>query len=587
VAFLQGAPKGLEYLALNRFAHAFGSPNLVTPAAVCFMPRVAGGLLTCGYYPLPDYSGSPECVLVWGSNVTSTNADGTPASEVRRALAGKAKLIVVDPRRTELAARADLWLRLRPGSDSCLAFAMLKVIIEEGRYDREFVRKWTVGFEALEARLRSYSLQDLARACWLSPDEVVAAARLYSEHRPGCLQWGNAIEHGPNSVQTARMLLILSAICGNLEVPGGDLRPPALPLLKGGEFTLNERVKHAHRPILSTRYPLAAQLGFVPNHVVIEAMIGARPYPIKAAYVQGSNPLLTYPDSRKTCRALAGLEFLAVAEVFMTPTAALADVVLPVATRLEHHDLAFYTQPFGRVAARPKAVDPPAGCPSDLRLLAQLADRLGFGSLFWKDEEEAINAVLAPAGVTFDQLRQTLVLAGNRAYQQYRENGFRTPSGKFEIVSNRLAAWGLDPLPAPHLDLPEPDDDFPLLLTSAKSPYYFHSAHRQLERLRRREPEPLVAVHPDTAGALGLGEGDPARISTRWGSITQKVRHDPSLHPKVIVPSYGWWLPEKGPKGFFGWEEANLNLLTSADGPFDPVVGSLSLRGLPCRMDPA
>ncbi|MGB9887573.1 MAG: molybdopterin-containing oxidoreductase family protein [Moorellales bacterium] len=585
VVFMQGAPKGLEYLGLSRFAHAFGSPNLVTPASLCFMPRVAASLLTCGYYPLPDYSGRPGTILVWGSNLTDTNADGVPAAELRRALANKPKLIVVDPRRTELAKRADIWLRLRPGSDSALALAFLKVIIEENRFDQEFVRHWTLGFDQLAARAKEYSLESLSRLTWLSTEEIVAAARLYAEYRPGCLQWGNAIEHSPSSTETARMLLVLAAICGDLEVPGGNIRPPSLPLLKGSEFTLNDRIRGTTRPIISADYPMAAQLLFVPYHLAVEAMLAGKPYPVKAAYLQGTNPLLTYPDSRKTYQALTSLEFMAVAEVFMTPTAALADVVLPVATRMEHDDLAFYTQPFGRVVARPKLVDPPEGCRSDLVLLAELADRLGLGELFWKSEEECINNILAPAGIDYARLRETLVLAGEKSYFQYRTSGFRTPSGKVEIAPERLAAWGLDPVPAPYLDLPEPDETLPLLLTSAKSPHYFHSAHRHIARLREREPEPVAELHPDTASRYGIGEGDPVRISTRTGSIVQKAKLNPDLHPLTVIASYGWWFPERGPQEMFGWQEANLNLLTAAEGPSDPLVGSLALRGLPCRVE--
>jgi anaerobic selenocysteine-containing dehydrogenase len=551
------------------------------------MPRVVASLLTCGYYPLPDYSGGPACILVWGSNVTATNADGVPAAEVRRAFAGKPKLIVVDPRRTELAARADIWLRLRPGSDSALAMAMLKVIIEERRFDRDFVQRWTLGFERLETRVKEYSLEALARLTWISPEEIIAAARLFADHAPACLQWGNAIEQSPASTQTARMLLLLAAICGNLEVPGGNLRPPFLPLLKGGEFTLNDRIKRSTRPILSADYPMAAQLGFVPYHTVVGAILEGQPYPVKAAYLQGTNPLITYPDSQRTYRALASLEFLAVAEVFMTPTAALADIVLPAATRLEHDDLAFYTQPFGRVVARPKVVDPPGNCLSDLRILAELADRMGMGYLFWKQEEEYINAVLAPAGTDYSRLKQDLVLAGEKKYYQYRDAGFRTPSGKLEVTPERLANWGLDPVPAPCLDLPEPDREFPLLFTSAKSPYYFHSAHRQLPRFRQREPEPYVELHPDTAVYYGLREGEPVRITTRRGSITQKARLNAALHPGVIVAAYAWWFPEDDPSSLFGWDKANLNLLTTADGPSDPLVGSVALRGLPCRVEPA
>jgi anaerobic selenocysteine-containing dehydrogenase len=584
VAFIQGTPKGLEYLALFRLAHAFGSPNVVTPAALCFMPRLVASLLTCGYYPLPDYGSGPSCILVWGSNVTATSADGVMAPQVLSTLKKKPKLIVVDPRRTRLAAKADLWLRLRPGSDSALAMAMLKVIVEERLYDRSFVENWTVGFDPLVARLNQYSLHDLAGVSWVSAEQIVAAARLYAGNRPACLQWGNALDQTYGSTGAARAVLLLSALCGNLEVPGGDVRPPQLSLLPGSEFLLSKLGERSGRPILSAHHPFARRFGFVPAPLAVEAMLTGRPYPLRAAYLMGTNPLVTFPEARKTFRALAGLDFLAVADVVLTPTALLADVVLPAATHLEHDNLSFYTQPFGRIIARPKVTDPPPGCRSDLAILFELARRLGLGEQFWDSEEACLDAVLAPMHKTFAELKRNLVVAADLEYFLYREKGFRTPSGKVEIASSLLAEYGFDPLPAAVTDLPELSPPYPLLLTSGKSPYYFHSANRHLPSLRRREPEPWVAIHPDTAAACGIEEGDRVRIATVVGEIIQIAHLDPSLHPRVIVPSYGWWFPEKDAASLFGWEEANLNLLTSAAGPVEPLVGSVPLRGLPCSI---
>lgn len=585
VTFMQGSAKGLEYMLLFRFAHAFGSPNVSAPSSICFIPRVGASIITCGFYPIPDYAGNPSCVLVWGSNVTVTNADGIPGAEVLGAIRKGAKLIVVDPRKTPLAKRADLWLPLKPGSDSVLAMGILKVIVEQGWYDEDFVNNWTVGFEDLKIRLDSYSYESIEKATWVSKDKIEAVARIYTENRPGCLQWGNGIDQSTDTVQTIRALLILSAISGNLEAPGGDIRPPGLRLMKSGDFTLNHLITASTKPIISSKYKMARMFNVVPYQLTVEAMLSGRPYPIKAAYLQANNPLLTFPDSNKTYQALNELEFLVVADLFMTPTAALADVVLPVAARLEYDDLGFYAHPSGRLVARPKVIEPRPECRSDSAILSQLARRLGFGELFWNSEEECIDAILAPSGITFQQLKQDLVLQGETRYYTYKSNGFRTPSGKFEIASGRLEKWGQDALPSALLDFPETNEEYPLVLTSGKSPYYFHSSNRNLASLRKREPEPVVEINPATAEGLGIVEGDMVSIRTSLGAIKQRARINPDVHPGVVIASFGWWFPEKGIENLFDWKDSNLNILTSAEPPYDPVVGSVRLRGIPCAVN--
>lgn len=480
-----------------------------------------------------------------------------------------------------------MWLRPRPGSDGILAMGVLKAVVENRWYDREFVTNWTLGFGKIEKRLAQYSLEEIEKLTCISKERIIEMARLYTENRPACLQWGNALDHSTNSVQTARALLILSAICGNLEVLGGDIRPPAVPLTRTGEFTLADKARKFARPRIGSEYKMAGLFDFVPYQLAIEAMLTGRPYPIRAACVQGTNLLLTYLDAKKTYQALAGLEFLVVADLFLTPTAALADVVLPVAAHFEYDDLAFYGLPWGRVIARPKLIDPPGECRSDVAILSELARRLGFGELFWDSEEECIDTILAPSGKSFKELRQELVLGRKVEYYQYKKRGFPTPSGKFEIASERLKKWGYDPLPHALFNLPETTPEYPLVLTSAKSPHYFRSANRNLPSLRRRAPEPVVQLHPETAREHGLADGDWVYVETRKGRIKQRLKVTEDVPPGVAVASFGWWFPERGPDALYGWEEANINHLTSAEPPYDPLIGSVALRGMPCRTERA
>ena len=181
-------------------------------------------------------------------------------------------------------------------------------------------------------------------------------------------------------------------------------------------------------------------------------------------------------------------------------------------------------------------------------------------------------------------------MKGKWEYKGYEKNGFKTPSGKVEIYSKQLKDWGYDPLPH-YRELPEsphstPDlfKEYPLIFTSAKDPFYFHSSSRNLPSLRKLSADPVVLIHPKTAAPLTIGEGDWVSVETRRGTIRQKARLSQDIDPRVIVLSYGWWFPERRDLELFGWKESNLNILTSSDPPYDPGLGTTSLRAVPCRI---
>ena len=335
---------------------------------------------------------------------------------------------------------------------------------------------------------------------------------------------------------------------------------------------------------------MAAKMGFVPSQLIVEAILTGRPHPIRCMYLQGTNPLLAYADSTKTFEALKRLDFLAVAEIFLTPTAQMADIVLPAATNYEFDDIGHFGLPHGFILARPKIVDPPAECWPDSKILNELGKRLGYGESFWKEMRDCLDAILEPAGLNFEGFKPMGILKGRWEYKGYEKKGFKTPSGKVEIYSSQLKDLGYDPLPhyreLPESPLSTPDlfKEYPLILTSAKDPFYFHSSSRNIPSLRKLSPDPVILIHPETASPLGIQDGDWVAIETRRGTIRQRARLSPDVDPRVVAASYGWWFPERGDLELFGWKESNLNILTSSDPPFDPAVGSTFLRGALCRV---
>ena len=585
ISFAQGTPKGLELFLLIRLANLLNIPNISTPGNVCHMPRETASTLTCGFFPIPDYDHPPACVVVWGSNLFQTNEEGILGSQLKRALDHGAKLIVIDPRKTAVASRADLWLQPRPGTDLALALGILRAIVDKDLYERAFVEGWTKGFPELKEHLQQYPLEKVSDITWISKEKIIEMAHLFSQTKPASIQWGNALEHNPSSFQCARALVILMAITGNLDAPGGNVNRPGPPIMRPGELVQIKKFPDKKEKILSPEFRLSTMMGFVPSQLIVKAILTEKPYPIRMMYIQGGNPLLSYANSMETFEAMKKLHFLAVSEIFLTPTAQLADIVLPAATNFEFDDIGHFGLPHGFILARPKIVEPMEESWPDSKILNELGKRLGYGQYFWKDMRECLDEILNPVGMTYDDFKSIGILKGKWEYRGYEKKGFNTPSKKVEIYSQQLKEWEYDPLPS-YQDLPESPlfKEYPLIFTSAKDPFYFHSAYRNISSLRKLSPEPIVLIHPDTAAHLGIDEGDWVSVETKQGTIRQKAKLNTEIDPRVVVISFGWWFPERNDLELSGWKESNLNILTNNDPPYDPAIGSTSLRAVPCRI---
>ena len=212
VAFCQGMPKGLELFVMNRLANTFGSPNVVGVQDVCHVPREITAKRTCGFYPVVDFDHPSKAIILWGSNITSTNEEGAICSLLLKQLKKGAELIVVDPRKTVLAQKARYWLQIRPGTDSALALAFLNVMLNEGIYDKDFVQNWTFGFDDLLTHVQTYTPEKMSEITWIPAQLIRQAARFYARSHPAALQWGNAIEQTTQNFDTARALVCLMAV---------------------------------------------------------------------------------------------------------------------------------------------------------------------------------------------------------------------------------------------------------------------------------------------------------------------------------------------------------------------------------------
>lgn len=587
IAFMRGAAKGVQDELFARFANLVGSPNFLSMGYVCFIPRRNASILTYGHSPIPDFDHPPKTIILWGENTSETLFHVN--IRILKAQKKGSKLIVIDPVKTDDARRSDHWLRIKPGTDLALALGLIHVIIKEGLYDKLFVERFTVGFDLLRESINTYTPRLVETITTVPADMILQVARLYAQEKPSVIQWGNGIDQSTDNVQTARAMCILRAITGNLGIPGGEIEWAEPSILPRGSsaFSLHEKIDaETRQKRLTGEARLLPNAFYALQQSVLDAMITGKPHPVRAGYVQGSNPLLSYPNARKTYDALTGLDFLAVSDMFLTPTATLADVVFPSVMYLEFDSIVAPPYSFPVVSVQQRVTRIP-DARSDFEILKDLAVSMGYGDNFWNTEEECLDTILKPVGITFHDFRSIGIMEGTKDHGRYERNGFATPSGKVELYSERLEKWGFDPLPVYKKPTKDTDPAFPLILTTMKRAPYRHSGGKQIPSLRKLHPEPTTRINPDTGKRHGIEDSSWIIIETILGKITQKAAFDPDIDPGIVCSDYGWWNPEASGSTLFGWQDSNINIIIN-DGPFaGREMGTPQLRGIPCRIMPS
>lgn len=665
---------------VERLQHAFGSPNLCASMELCGWGRYLATRYTFGsgvpgnYMPDLEYAG---CILFWGYNpnlARLAHATATVAAHKRGA-----HLIMVDPRHTGLAKKADVWLQVRPGTDGALALGLANVMIEKGWYDRAFVRDWTNGpllvradngrlltagdlsapgstrryvawneaksgpmfydpargrydgepaelalfgefpIDTLQGKVicrpafdltaevcRRHPPERVAAVCGVERHQLESAARLLWEARPVAYYAWSGVEMQSNATQIARAIAQLYVLTGSLDAPGGNVLFPVVPTanVNGTELMSNQgagALGLAERPLGPSRWQ------HVSSEEVYRGILEQQPYAVHGLVGFGSNLLLSHADGRRGREALAALDFYVHADLFMNPTAELADVVLPVASAFEREALKVGFEVSldaqSLVQLRQPVVEPRGEARSDTQIVFDLACRLGLGAHFWEgDIDAAYRYQLDPSGISFEALRESpggIRVPLQPRYRKFAEqqdgvtHGFATPTRKIELYSETLLAHGYSPLPEYEEPLMSPfsqpklAERFPLILTCAKHTLFCESQHRALASLRRRALDPEVELHPIAAAERGISSGDWVTIETPEGSIRARAKLNDLLEPGVVCGQHGWWqaCPEIGAPGYdaFGSDGVNFNLIIGT-GAIDPISGSVPHRAYLCQI---
>jgi anaerobic selenocysteine-containing dehydrogenase len=606
----------------RRFHNLFGTPNICGANNVCMCPSQAVEYATYGGFTWGDVMRT-KCLVVWGHGPSQSNPIGLYPM-ILQAKKNGAQLIVVDPRRIKEAEMADIWLPIRPGTDVALMLGWLRVIIEEEFYDRDFVDKWTVGFEDLKAAVADYTPRRVAEITWLTPEQVVRSARCYAMTRPSVITWGFGLDkQGLNATQAARARALLRAITGNLDVAGGEplgWGDPIGKIIGDDEMEFNEAMPQEQRdkqlgadtypffgfpgwgrnaeanrrlPRDYMHPPLAGMTSVAHARAVFDAVLTGSPYSVRAAISLASNPLLSLANVRRTYEALRALDLYVVAEYYLTPSAALADYVFPICSTVETSEL-WLTPDF--CVACPRGIEPLYERRNPYDFWRGLAVRLGQAEHWpWETVDDVWDYRLAPVGLNFEKLLEQNGLFGKRDYKRYETLGFGTPSGKVELRSSTFEALGCEPLPVyremPQSPVGAPDlyKAYPLvLITGSRFMPMYHSEQRQVESARKQNPDPLASLHPDTAAALNVAEGDWVRVVTPQGRIRVRAHLTDMVDPRMADVQHGWWFPERkeADPELFGVFDSNANILCPDEAPFcNPEIGGWPHTALLCRIE--
>ena len=593
----------MEWPGVKLFMRSINSPNSMTNRDLCqgtaetADPLTYGDVLTI-YRSSQDFKNS-KCILLVGTNLVHSCAGQW--QDIKAAMKNGAKLIVVDPRRCEAAEVADLYLQIRPGSDGALALAMINVIIKENLYDEEFVNNYCLGFDKLKEHVKQYTPEWAAGVTSLSVDEITKVARMYATNGPASYRGNNGLCQHSNSTQACRAFAALISICGNVDVKGGNRLKQGPP--GGGEGKAFGRVKLdrevEEQTMGADKYPLWAGPDSVMrcphNPSLINGMIHNEPYPVKAWIIFWNNPVMTYASSQKVIEAMKKIDFLMVLAYTPSPTSDLADLILPIKHIYEYNFMMMSS--YGSwLSTMPKLVDAPEGCRDSFQIFHDIVEKMvqkGYiekNYIPWNNAQGLIDQAFPSGGpMNYEGLCKSGPMTWRPRYKKYKKEGFKTPSGKVELYSERMEKYGYDPLPTYHecgdsaVSLPHLGEKYPLYLTTRRVQNYLLSRGAGYDWVKKEGEYPYLHINPKTADERGIKDGDMVVIETPKGSVHHKAKIFEDIRADTVNGVYGWWMPEKETEEN-GYLNTNINFLCSFYPPYDPEIGINCIQGVMCQV---
>jgi len=592
-------PKGVTVSSASNILFPFGSPNTTGVGALCYVslhmiaPHVTMGRMQTNMFTDIENAGT---IFVWGTN-PATDSPPVDMQRLESAAQRGAEVIVIDPRRTEAAIRTNArWVPIRPGTDGALALSMIEVMIEEDLYDEDFAENWCYGFEELKKYTQHFSPEVAETITGVSAETIRELAHRIVDGGGVSLLMYTGLEYSNSGVQSARAVLTLFALAGQLDVPGGI----GLDMLDS-HFKINRscNLENPDLELAIGREEFPIYTGYrEESHAIalVDSVLNGTPYPVRGLIIHGSSILTSWPQTPIWQEVLSRLDFLVCIDRQMTADAAYADIVLPATTMFENYSYMVYGPVF---RLREKIIEPVSEARNDYLIMAELAKHLGYGRLFPQTEEEMIRLALDGSGYTLEDVKAAggwvRIPTPMMEYKKWQKGrlrpdgkpGFDTPTGKFEIWSTVFEEYGYEPLPKyiepteGPVGSPGMAEKFPLVLNSGARPQTdFRSQHHGIEELVKDNPEPTVDINTYDAEERGIMSGDLVRVSSPRGSVLFRAHVTSAIRQGAVECMFGGGTPV-GPKA---WRERNVNELTDLHN-FDKISGFPVYKALLCNVE--
>jgi cysteine desulfurase NifS len=591
-------PAGVAVSSASSILFPFGSPNTLGVGALCYVsfamiaPHVTLGEM---YITMETDLEQAEFIVLWGAN-PATDSPPLAHEEIVRAKARGAQIVAIDPRRHGTARQVDAeWIAIRPGTDGALALGLIEVLLEEELFDERFARQWCVGFGELRNYVQHFRPEVVEGITGVPAQTVRTLARRLASARGAAPVMYTGLEYSDSGVQAIRAVLTLWGLCGQLDVPGGwniRMRENTFPQNRS-RLIANPDMKKA---LGRDRFPVYSDYRGESHAIALpDAVLKKEPYPVRGLIVLGGSIATSWPDPALWRKTFEALDLLVCIDRYQTADAAYADIVLPAATGYEITSYMRYGPVF---KIREKMVEPVGEARNDFLILAELAERLGYGDLYPQSEEAILRHALDGSGFTLEEVRQAggavRVPGGMMQYKKWEKGllrpdgrpGFDTPSGKFEIASSILQEHGYDPLPVytepgeGPLSRPDLASRYPLVFNSgSRTPYDFRSQHHGVRGLSEENPEPLVTMNTADAASRGIVHGDPVWVRTPRGRVRYRAYVTENIMRGCIDAAQGGG----GPLGSEAWRNCNVNELTDLQR-CDPISGFPVYKTLLCEV---
>lgn len=591
-------PKGVEVSSASNILFPFGSPNTMGVGALCYVsfamiaPHLTMGRMLVNMFTDIE---NAEIIIVWGANPAT---DSPPLDMFRLEAAAKrgAEVFVIDPRRTETVNRTKAdWIPVRPGTDGALALSMIQVLIEEELFDENFAENWCYGFNELVTYVQHFSPEVVENITGVPQNQIRDLARKIGNTTGACPVMYTGLEYSDSGIQAIRAVHTLFALAGHLDAPGGI----GLAMLDS-HFPINrsciQENPNLDRAVARDKFPIYSNYrGESHASGLVNSVLNGQPYKIRGLIIHGASLLTSWPETSKWKETLSELEFIVTIDRQLTADAAFADIVLPATTMFEIESYMVYGPIF---RLREKIIEPIGESRNDYLIMAELAERLGYGHLFPQSEKELIEFALSSSKLTVEDVKNAggwvKIPSMMMEYKKWEKGGLRkdgkpgfdTPTGKFEIWSTILDDYGYEPLPKYRepkegpLASPELAEKFPLVFNSGARPHTdFRSQHHGIKGLLKDNPEPTVEISQIDAKARGIQSGDLVEVSTLRGKVPFRAKVTNSIVPGAIECNMGGGTPV-GPSA---WREWNVNALTDLEN-YDEISGFPVYKALLCEV---